>query len=358
MAAIDQYAPIWYDGFDEVTQLLGDTWTGAVGTTSAVTPFGFGRSLSPNNSQTTFRSFASNYAAVMFMGNYRTGNSFTSSTDFNIFHLGDNGADTGNNQIGMNIGADGEWHMRRGNTTLTPANTVGAFASTSTWYNICLLSLFHASAGTVHVFIDGRLIMNFTGDTITTANAYFNLLALMSGGATGTQWDDVALWAADTYTISSDVVGTVGPNGTYPGPCRVVTSWPTGAGNQTQMTPNTGLNWAAAGETTQDGDGTYVLETTAGQYDLYTIEAFPFTPLHVYSSQIVNTARHDTASASEIKAVLRDDGDTDRFGTALTISSSYTQKQHFWHKNPNGTVEWTKPMLDACEMGQECESLS
>lgn len=212
-------------------------------------------------------------------------------------------------------------------------SATGLFSAHNVWNYFEIKVLFHNSAGTIEVWINGVKALDLSGiDTTATANAYANVLRL-SDPSIGGNWDDV-------YIDDSDVLG----------PIKIETLYPTGAGATTDFTPLSGDNYTNVDEALQDGDTSYVASDTPGDVDTYAFGNLVTTAGLVKGVQVIAVAKKDDAGAKTIAPVVRPVS-TDRVGDTVTLADSYTQYRQIYNLNPEDSAAWEIADVNGSEFG-------
>jgi len=258
----------------------------------------------------------------------------------------------GNCQVSFQANPDGSISAYRGRAlgatsggTLLGSSAAGAIPASNAWYFLEFSVTFHASTGTVEVFVNDVSVLSLTGqNTISTANAYANAFGI-NGITNGVYMDDIYL-----------VTGTGGTTTTRLGPGARF--WPmvasAGDGTNAQFTPSTGTdNGAMVDDSTPDDDTTYNSSTTIGNKDTYNFAALGRTG-DVKGVFIRNMCRSDSGAAG-VRNIARIGG-TDYFSGAMALTTSYTLQVSIHELSPATSSPWTVSEIDGAEFGVEHNS--
>lgn len=133
------------------------------------------------------------------------------------------------------------------------------------------------------------------------------------------------------------------------GESRIFTKMPSGAGAQTNWTPNgASANWQCVDEVPPDDDTSYVSSNTAGAIDSYSVAlaGLTLTPNAVVTRMRV---RRDDAGPHTAQVGVRS-STTNAFGTAASINSSYSWVDAFFGTDPNTSSAWSAAAADAAQV--------
>jgi hypothetical protein len=233
----------------------------------------------------------------------------------------------------------GQFSLFRGNQSVLLGTTTNAIVRNATNY-VELKVTFHSTTGAYELRVNGVTWLSATGvNTITSANAYANDLKFTASS-------NDAYWLDDLYL--ADTNGSA--NNDFLGDVRVQCIYPNAAGNYTEFTPNTGLNWAAVDEQAIDGDTTYVSSSTPGQKDSYGFQDLAGAAAQIYGIQRLALARKDDAGTRTLRTFYRTGG-VDYESADSSVGNAYSYSIDILEKSPATTTAWTVSDINNGEFG-------
>lgn len=238
-------------------------------------------------------------------------------------------------------GAGGGIIAKNGAGTTLGTSAAGVLAA-GTFAYVEIKHTINNSTGSVTVKVNGVTVISVTGvDTQNTGNATSDGFQLTNIGASS------AMFVDDLYVC--DTTGSY--NNDFLGPIQVQCLKPSGAGNSTQWTPDSGSNYARVNEAHPDDDTSYVAANTVGNKDTYALGNLASTGVSVLGTQRIMRARVDTTGSHGIKDVQRIGG-TDYEGAEKTVSStSYGYYYDIDEVSPATGVAYTPTEINAMELG-------
>jgi len=248
--------------------------------------------------------------------------------------------DTGSLQCEVRIDSSGRITFTRNGTVLaTSTNTL----SPNTWYYLEAKAKVHNSTGTYEVRINGSAtnwIPAATGaNTRSTANN--QITGIMLGQVTNmNHYFDDLYFADATGTANTDFLG----------PQTVIALRPAAAGNYAQFTPNYGNNFGNLTKTMPDGDASFNASVTADHRDSFLLGDVPFAAGTIAAIQHVIYAKQDAGAQRVLKPMQRT-STTNRDGTAINLSTSYTYSLEVMQVNPADDAAYAIADLNADEFG-------
>lgn len=180
-----------------------------------------------------------------------------------------------------------------------------------------------------------------------------------SSSSLETAWDQVTIYAANTNTVIDDIYIANGA-GTYNtdflGNIFVESITPTGAGNNTEMTPSTGSNWQNVDDgTPHDGDTTYNTADADLETDLYECSALSETG-DVFAVQVQAISRVTSGNPRVMRLPVRSSTTTGEGSDIVQGNDAYTGKTRIVEENPATTSLWTNGEVNTIEIGVKRQS--
>jgi hypothetical protein len=204
----------------------------------------------------------------------------------------------------------------------------------------------NASAGAVTVWVNGIQVLAITGaNTQFTSDAYANQVQL-GDGLLSWYMDDFRVWD-NTGSTQNAAAGASNQDS------RLVTKMPSGAGIDTEWTPNgAAANWQCVDDNPPDGDTTYVSAAYSGSgpdpIDAYTMPSAGFTaaPLMVVSRSYV---RKDDGATRTIEIGVAQSGGSAGVAGSFTVGSTYAFITACIPEDPATTAPWTAAGADSAQ---------
>lgn len=355
-------ALLYSDGFD-----LQDTpmrWT-VTGTNSdityaAATRLGTGKAATLNsvtNSNVNLSilralpASASIYAGAAIQVGLESGNNFDLTANlFGIYT--DNGA---SGHVYLRRLSTNALVLYRGDpgtgTFYTPSGTMIASTPAGTldgnWHYIEVYVVIHATTGQVTVRLDGRQVLNYTGNT-KNGGTSTNIDAVRFRTGRYISSPNCVLSIDDFYVC--DATGTV--NNTFLGDVRVQSMLPNTAGSSTQLAPTgSANNYANVGEVPY-ASATYNASPTIGQRDMYGLSDLVASTTTVYGLQSVAHMQKSDAGTASAKVALKS-GATVYYDTTQALSTTATSYVQIREIDPATATVWTVAGANALEAGME-----
>lgn len=246
-------------------------------------------------------------------------------------------------EVLLEIASDGSIKLYRCTNTSTKtelATTVPGFLSmTNVLYGIAIRVKIHGSTGETEVLVDGVSVpaLALTGAN-TLNNGTWNSVSIRSNGGTGGWCDFVVL---DNTNPTGNDPNTILPD------VRVDYRVPTGAGYLTQFTPDSGNNWARAGEAAVDDDTSYV-QATAAAIDGYEVQDLPLPGATIIGVKAKATFRKTDAGVAITRVGLRSSG-VNYMTASIAMPVSYITRGRHYGTNPAGGA-WTEAAFNAAQV--------
>ena len=326
-------ALVFADGFDHY--LAADClkkWTGVINGMSASSitvrpdyarpPSGMGIGFADGNgSRGIYKTFGSTYSSFVCGFAMYTGVTVPTTTTAVFLGLYDSSTSVANTfQLALRFDAGAHLVVATGGNAGTVLATSTNTFSAATWYHIELKATIHNTTGTYEVKVNGTSvgwIPAATGkDTAgQSANNYIDTVAIASAA------ESLRIYFDDFYFLSS-----TSPNNDFLGPIKVVTAFPSGAGNYAQWAGNYASNFTNVQELAADGDSTFNQSAVANQIDTFAFDDLPAGT--IAAVQDVMMARQDAGAARVVRTKFRS-GSTDYNGSSFSMAGS-----HQFHCDP------------------------
>jgi hypothetical protein len=204
------------------------------------------------------------------------------------------------------------------------------------------------AGGRVVVKVDGTTVIDFTGDTKNTANAYATRYYVGTVGGS-----NAFRIYIDDFTINT-LVGDA-PTG-FIGDRRVENRKPLLEGATSDFTPSAGTNNALnVDENGADIDATYNESSTVGHVDLYTVQDLATSSGSVIGLVHATRWRKTDAGARTGRQVLRTDA-TNFEGPDVAMNDAYITTIRTLSINPDTSLPWTVSEINALEIGVKVQA--
>jgi hypothetical protein len=324
-------ALLFMDGFDVADASV--KWAGSSGS-DASTRFSSGRAVNINGSSIKRIIPA---APQIFSGFAIKLAGYDSGNGSYVSFWGDNGA---TQHITVHNTVNGT-QVRLGGSNGTILASYGVALTLSTWYYFEISLTIADAGGTCLVKINGTTVVNFTGDTKNGGtNTTVDAISLGNTGYGGS-FDD--LYVCDASGAA--------PYNTFLGDARVATLSPTGAGSSTQLTPDSGSNYARVNEAPYSAVN-YVSGATPGLRDTYTLSDLPAGTATVFAIQHNVIAKRTSTGAIAVKPAIKS-GASVYYGSPTPTITNDTTISDLRTTDPNTSAAWTVSAVNALESGLE-----
>ncbi len=236
-------------------------------------------------------------------------------------------------------------------TLITPSGTQIAITAPGTldgnWHYIEMFATINATTGQIIVRIDGKQVINFTGNT--------------KNGGTSTNIDAVRFRTGKYITANNSIISiddfyvcdaTGTTNNTFLGDIRVQSLIPNAAGSSTQFAPTgSANNYVNVGEVPYN-NATYNASPTTGQRDTYALSDLTAGTTTVYGLQSVAHMQKSDAGTANAKVALKS-GAGVYYDTTQSLSTSATSYTQMRETDPATSAAWTVAGANALEAGME-----
>jgi hypothetical protein len=136
----------------------------------------------------------------------------------------------------------------------------------------------------------------------------------------------------------------------WPGPSKIYTLAPNGAGNSTMWQPSAGSNYACVDDIPENTSD-YVMADDALDLDLYALENLPAEVSSVKGVQVLALAKTPGSPAYEYLQLALRTNSVNYFSSSKILYYAYNLLMNFWDSNPNTGSEWTVSQVNALEAG-------
>lgn len=233
----------------------------------------------------------------------------------------------------------GQLQAYRGDTVTAIGSPSSQVFAINTIIQLEIKVTINSTTGLFQVRLNGNAtpIINFSGNTQTSANAYLSAMALANGSSgINTYFSDIVMFDS----------GGSAPND-FIGNKRVYTLLPnmdsaTGGLNQfsTQPSQSSGNHFLNVNAAAPPGDSTYNFDSTVNDRESYRMPSLPANAsgvvgINVWASWRIDDAGPHTAEISSRSAT------TDSFSAAINVAASYAYSSFFQATDPATSVAWT-----------------
>lgn len=231
--------------------------------------------------------------------------------------------------------------LRRGSTTI--AISAPDVIANETWHYLAIEANIHDTTGVAKVYVDGRLVIDFAGDT-RNGN---------TGIVTGVGWgtnSGFTTYVMDCY-IADTAAGVVT---TLRKDVKVKTAYPDGNGAVQQWTASGGGSHALDVDEDPPDGVAYVFESVVGEVELFTFGDVAGSGENVLGLQTGIRAQKTDAGILQYRHKVRVSGvNYDLGGDWAPPNGSLLGTFVIWEQNPAIAGAWTPTTANAAEAGAE-----
>lgn len=257
---------------------------------------------------------------------------------------------TSGTEVGVSVLSTGKLRVNRNDPTVAiQDSTLSDLVRPNRWYYLEFKALV-ANSGTFDVYLDGVQVAfsSNSGDTQTT-NAFATIVRLCGRSSTGNNVN-VDVDYDDCYILDTSAT----PND-FLGPRHMYTVFPDGAGDDTDLTPNTGSNFQAVDDDGHDTDTTYVATTTDLAQDLYTFGAVSgASDIDVVA--VYCLARKTDTTSFNVLCLAKSSSTEDAGASLLVNTTTYNAFGGFFLEDPDTTDPWDQSGINAAQFGLKVEA--
>lgn len=252
-------------------------------------------------------------------------------------------------QVSLSILPSGLMRVTRGQNGGTQLGITAVPFVPGAYSFLELKVLFHASAGTVELRMNGVTILNLTSqNTANSGTAWTGfILGLIAGSnfsgansATIPNYDDLYICDGNGAAPWNNFLGDIRVD------ARVVTA----AGATTQFTPSAGSNFQNVDDVAPNDDTDFNSAAAAGLTDTFVVQDVPVVGAIIYGVQHCISVKKTDAGAALIAPVTRHSG-VDNVGADQAPGTSYSYITQVNQVNPGTGLQWTEADFNAAEFG-------
>lgn len=229
----------------------------------------------------------------------------------------------------------------------------GGGAVPGTWQCLELHVIIHSTNGVVQLWLDGALVVNFSGNTQNSENARITTLFIgpykIAGGGGGLQVTDTFLFddLAINDTTGSINTGRIGQGGIFP-------LFPSADTADKDFTRSAGSdNYSLVNTAPPRGDASYVqgsIESDRDLYELANLAGFGA----ITAVGIAGVARAQGGSGAQLTPTLLINSTTSA-KSAWTLTGTYQPFQTIWEVNPETSDVWSGTAVNSLLIGVTVE---
>lgn len=355
-------ALLFIDGFDTFGTSNGATpvgllnkWSSLAGAnhssdTIVTGRFNNGMALRPGSNATTFNhtnvpDFSATVTLVAGLA-FRIPSLPTAGQFRELFGTGSGGSAGTTVEVGVAVNSAGGLRVWRSGTATSLGESSAGLIDVNKWYYLELKVTSDNSTGSFEARLDGVNVLSASGvDTLNSANP--NTVRLF--GRTTASGQTIFPEYDDFY-----VLDTTGSPNDFLGPRHIYTIFPTGAGDSTQLTPNTGTNWEAVDENGHDTNTTYIESNVENQKDLYQFADLSGTVTDITAAAVYGVVTKTDVSAFDFIGVVKSNGVEEDSAPDLVNPASagtYEGAGGIFITDPDTDAAWTQSGINAAQFG-------
>lgn len=252
-------------------------------------------------------------------------------------------------EVGVAVGETGDIRVYRSDptTNIQTSTSTGLVIEDEWHYLEFKATIANNPTGTFDVYLDGVQVAFAanTGDTLASV-ATIRQVRLYGRTTSSSNSQNRYVLFDDFYCLSL----AVAPND-FLGPRHVYTLFPTAAGDDEELTPSTGDNYAAVDDNGIDSDTSYVESSVDDAQDLYQFGDLPAEVLDIQAVVVYSIAKRTDVSSFDVIALAKSGGIEDEAAPFLVDSTSYIGAGGVILVDPDTTSAWTLSGVNAAQFG-------
>lgn len=213
------------------------------------------------------------------------------------------------------------------------------------WYALGVAVKISDTAGYVKIYLNGEEFT--TATNIDTKNN--SALAQWSLPIVGKGTDSTFSWEIENWFVFD---GSGSTCNAYPGDLIAECLRPNGVGDDSDWTPNAGVNYDRVDDLSPDGDTTIVQSSTVNNQDTYTHSHLTRINTGISFAQLVHVARKTSGATRAITQVLKSGATTDTSADRY-LDSTYGFRTNGYEVDPDTSTTWDVAGINDSLIGQK-----
>lgn len=247
--------------------------------------------------------------------------------------------------------SDGSIAYGIGNSSTLAGTSVTGVLTGATWTHIECLVKFHSSSGVAKLWVNGNLVVNYSGATANSAETSWNgfFMGCRVNGALTQDYSHLILWDETGTDFALTQLTT-----SYLPVIR--TDTPTGD-DSVQFTPLSSTNVSNIDDAAfHDGDTSYNSSSTVGHKDTFTKANQASVPLYTFAVCVKSVVKLDIAGSATAKNLVKIGSTNYESNESLTLTTTYALLSGFWGKDPSTVAVWGTSQIDSTNIGYTYKS--
>ncbi len=243
----------------------------------------------------------------------------------------------------LRVGSGGvlSWSTALGGSDL--GNSGSNVLTNSVLYHIEMKVLFHASAGTVEVRVNGVPYMSLTGvATLPTSATHLKFAQLTSTGTTtqGIHYDNLYIWDS-TGSLNNDWLGERIVYTLMPDADTAQEDWARSSGSDSYNLVN---------DIPQNGGSNYLETDAIDDQTTLGLANLPSNNVAVLAVQTRVVAQKTAAGSAVMRHGIVSDGNEALSDDFNLTNGSFLYDYHVFETDPDGSIPWTASAVNALEV--------